>query len=161
MAAGKTVVHYADSWPIVICKIRGSDHSPQMFQETFKEWTAFMQRGRHVLIADMLEGSMGHTAANRAQIAEWVKANDALLRERKQLAHILVFDSAIMRGVVMAVTWLRPPANPQRTAPNMRDALEIALSYLHEASIPIAPTALAVARRLCAHGASRDTSVRH
>src|SRR5687768_10069029 len=101
--AAKTVVHHVESWPVVICKVRGNEHSAEMFDQVFHEWTAFMLRGQHVLIADMLEGTMGHTAANRAQIADWVKANDALLRKRKQLAHILVFDSAILRGIVTAV----------------------------------------------------------
>lgn len=145
--ATTNIVHSLETWPLVVTKIFGTHHDELAMRDAFATWTQCMQRGPHVLIADMTEGNMGHTAAGRARIAEWIKANDALLRGQRQLAHVLVFDSALVRGVVTAVTWLRPPANPQRTARNMDEGLEIAQVYLKAAGISVTPTLVATARR--------------
>lgn len=152
--SAKTIVHHLETWPIVVSTIYGKVHSEETLQEAYDAWTDFMIRGPHVLILDMTQGTAGATAAQRARVAEWLHTNKALLQARRQLAHVLVFDSAIMRGIVTAVFWLHPPANPHFAAANMNKAVDYAVASLQEAGVAIAPQHIAAARRLGAekHG---------
>jgi hypothetical protein len=143
----KTIVHHIDGWPIVVSKIYGDKHTDQTLDEAYAAWTEFMHRGPHVLILDMTEGTAGATAAQRAKVATWLEANDELLRSKRQLAHILVFNSAIVRGIVTAVFWLRPPANPHFAAANLDDAVNIAIARLRAERIPVSAESIGYARR--------------
>lgn len=140
-----SIVHYVDSWPIVVSKIHGKDHSEQALRSAYATWTGLMQRGQHVLILDMTEGNAGSTAAQRARVAEWIAENESLLRTR-QLANVLVFDSVVVRGIVTAVFWLRPPVNAHFAARNLDEAVDYALARLKEAGVGISPERVALAR---------------
>jgi hypothetical protein len=146
--SAKTIVHHLETWPIVVSNIYGKVHSEETLREAYDAWTDFMIRGKHVLILDMTQGNAGATAAQRARVAEWIQQNVALLQARRQLAHVLVFDSAIVRGIVTAVFWLRPPANPHFAAATMNQAVDYAVASLKEAGVAIAPQQIAAARRL-------------
>jgi hypothetical protein len=157
LGMSKTIVTRVDTWPIVVSAIYGKEHSEPMLREAYALWTDLMLRGQHVLIMDMTMGTAGATAAQRARVAAWIEANDALLRAKRQLAHIFVLDSAIMRGVITAVEWLRPPVNPHHTARNVDEAVDQAVMALREEGVPISPALIAEARKA---GARRDDTLR-
>jgi hypothetical protein len=152
----KTIVHHVDSWPIVVSTIHGKEHTEATLDQAYAAWTGFMHKGPHVLILDMTDGTAGASAAQRARVAAWIERNETLLRARKQLAHVLVFDSAIMRGIVTAVFWLRPPANPHYTAQNLDHAVDIAVEVLRQAGITVAAERVAAARRVSARPGGRS-----
>jgi hypothetical protein len=145
--SAQTIVHHLECWPIVVSNIYGKEHSDATLNAAYQAWTSFMHRGPHVLLMDMTEGTAGATAAQRARVATWLEQNDALLRSGRQLAHVLIFDSAVMRGIVTAVFWLRPPANPHFAAATIDAAVDYALDVLEEHGIPISPERIAAARR--------------
>lgn len=151
--AGKTIVTRTDTWPIVVSAIYGKEHSEAMLREAYALWTELMLRGPHVLIMDMTLGTAGATAAQRARVAAWIEANAALLKAKRQLAHIFVCDSAVVRGVITAVEWLRPPVNPHYTTRNLDEAVDQAVTCLRQESIAVPPTLIAAARQA---GAQRD-----
>ena len=142
----RTISHRTDTWPIVVSTIIGKEHSEETLREAYGAWTGYMERGPHVLIMDMTRGTAGATAAQRARVAAWIEQNEPLLRARKQLAHVMVMDSPVMRGIVTAVFWLRPAANPHYTARTLNEAVDIALRCLREAGLRIDPEAVARAR---------------
>lgn len=154
----KTIVHQLENWPIVVSTIYGKEHSEETLRDAYAAWTSFMLRGPHVLILDMTQGTAGATAAQRARVAEWLRENDALLRSKRQLAHALVFDSPVMRGIVTAVFWLRPPANPHYAAKNLEEAVERALTCLQAEGIAIAPEKVRAARQTGARPVPARTS---
>jgi hypothetical protein len=156
--SAKTIVHRTDTWPIAVSVIYGKAHTEETLNEAYRVWTHYMQRGPHVLIVDMTHGNAGATPAQRAKVAAWIGQNEAELKARRQLAHVLVIDSAVVRGIVTAVTWLKPPANPQYPARNMDDAVDYALACLKEAGIAIDPRFAAVARLA---GADKATARSH
>jgi len=141
-----TIIHYLDGWPLVVSRIFGKDHTDKALDEAYSTWTGFMRRGPHVLILDMRDGNAGSTAAQRAKVAEWIEKNEALLRAKRQIAHVLVFDNAIMRGIVTAVFWLRPPANPHYTAKNLDEAVDCAVARLREEGISVSAAQIAAAK---------------
>lgn len=140
-----TIVHHTDHWPIVISQHYGTEHSETTLQEAFDAWVAFMNRGLHVLILDLTHGNAGATAAQRRRMAAWIAQNERLLKSR-QLAHVLVVNSAVVRGIITAVSWIRPPANPQHTAKNMNEAVDLAVLRLREAGIEVDPQVVRAAR---------------
>lgn len=146
--AARTIEHHLDSWPIVVSNIYGQQHSEQALKEAYAGWTSFMHKGPHVLIMDMTAGTAGATAAQRAKVAEWLEENDELLRTKKQLAHIMVVNSAVVRGVITAVFWLRPPANPHHVVSSLDEAVDRAVDILQQASVAITPDRIARARTL-------------
>ena len=145
--AAKTIVHHLESWPIVVSNISGKEHTEDTLRDAYAAWTEFMHRGPHVLILDMTEGNAGSTAAQRARVADWIEANEGLLRAGRQLAHVLIFDSAMVRGIVTAVFWLRPPANPHFTARSIDEAVDIAVARLKAEGIAVTDAQAAAARR--------------
>jgi hypothetical protein len=155
--SGKTIVHHLESWPIVVSNIYGEEHSEETLRDAYASWTEFMVRGPHVLILDMTQGTAGATAAQRARVAAWIEENDALLRGRRQLAHILIFDSAVMRGIVTAVFWLRPPANPHYAARNIDEAVDIAIKCLRQHGVEVSAAKVDAARRA---GSGRHQTLR-
>lgn len=141
--ANKTIVSHSHAWPIAISTIYGTHHSDEMLAEAYAEWSAFMVRGPHVLVVDMTRGNAGATPKQRASMADWVKRNEGDLRARKQLAHVLVVNSAVVRGIITAVAWLKPPANPQYVTASMQDAIDYAMSTLRGAGVEV-PRSLGV-----------------
>jgi hypothetical protein len=146
--AQRTIEHHLSCWPIVVSNIYGQEHSEQDLREAYAAWTSFMHRGPHVLIMDMTAGTAGATAAQRAKVAEWIEANEALLRSQKQLAHIMVVNSAVVRGIITAVFWLRPPANPHHVVASVDEAVDRAASVLQQAGITVPADRIARARLL-------------
>jgi hypothetical protein len=142
----RTIVHRSDTWPVVVSAIFGKEHSEQALNEAYAQWTEFLRRGQHVLIMDMTRGTAGATAAQRARVAAWIEQNQALLKQH-QLAHIMVMDSPIIRGIVTAVAWLRPSASPQLATSTLDEAVDRAVSYLRQAGISVAPELVARARQ--------------
>jgi hypothetical protein len=142
----QTIVHHLECWPIVVSNIYGKEHSEATLNAAYDAWTSFMHRGPHVLILDMTEGTAGATAAQRARVATWMEQNDALLRSGRQLAHVLIVDSAIMRGIVTAVFWLRPPANPHYAASTIDAAVNYAVHVLEERGVSVGAERVAAAR---------------
>lgn len=156
--AAHTLVHYTESWPIAVSCIYGQEHSEEALSAAYATWTEYLLRGPHVLIVDMTQGNAGSTAPQRARTAEWLEQNESLLREGRQLAHVLVFDSALVRGIVTAVFWLRRPVAPHHVAPNRIEAIEIAVSTLAGAGIRVTPAQIELARRAgLTAGLSPDT----
>lgn len=141
-----TILHRTDSWPIAVSAIFGKEHSEQALHDAYAQWSAFLRRGPHVLIMDMTRGTAGATAAQRARVATWISQNQALLKER-QLAHVMVMDSPIIRGIVTAVSWLRPSASPQYATATLEEAVERAAACLAQAGIQVSAEQLARARR--------------
>jgi hypothetical protein len=141
-----TIVHHTDHWPIVISQHYGTEHSETTLQEAHDAWVAFMNRGQHVLILDLTQGNAGATAAQRRRMATWLAQNEALLKSGRQLAHVLVVNSAVVRGIITAVSWIRPPANPEYTAKDLNDAVDLAVRCLSEAGIDVDPQVVRAAR---------------
>jgi hypothetical protein len=94
------------------------------------EWDAYLaqmrrfptRRERYVTLTDA-RGAGTPSAAQRKRAAE-VMAEDAALSKRFNVANALVFESAILRGMVTAITWLTPPPVPMQTFATPRQACE-------------------------------------
>jgi hypothetical protein len=146
----ETIVNHSGAWPIVVVTIHGTVHSDDVLNAAMTEWIDYMARGPHVLIIDLTQGNAGTTAAQRALIARrvggWMKGGNFTSSLRNQLAMILVFDNAIVRGIITAVHWLLPLPSQYVTATNMDQAMEIAVAELAKAGISLTPSRVAEAR---------------
>lgn len=101
---------------------------------TDAEWEAYLtrmrsypeRRTRYVTLTDA-RGAGTPTAAQRKRAAE-VMAEDQAISKRFNVANALVYESAILRGMITAITWITPPPVPMQSFATPR----LALSWLDE-----------------------------
>jgi DNA-binding transcriptional regulator YbjK len=84
--------------------------------------------GRKVAIIDLLTAVAPPASQRRAQAA-WIERNEALLRQNFT-ATAIVTDSALIRGVVTAIFWVRPLPYPTQVVEGMEAAREWLAPYL-------------------------------
>jgi len=141
-----TIINRTESWPIVVANIYGSSHSEQALDEAYTSWLKLMNRGRHVLILDITRGNIASTAKDRARAADWVTKHEVQMKSR-QLANVLVATSAVERGLITAVFWIKPPAIPTHIVSSIDEAVDRAVLCLHSAGVPVSDEAIAIARQ--------------
>ncbi|MBX3246854.1 MAG: hypothetical protein KF901_06715 [Myxococcales bacterium] len=101
------------AFPLVVVTL------PKVWTET--EWDTYLaqmrrfpaRRRAYVTLTDA-RGAGTPSAAQRRRAAE-VMAEDAETSRAYNVANALVFDSAILRGMVTAITWLTPPPVPMQS----------------------------------------------
>jgi len=89
-----------------------SDAELAVFLEELEQ--VFAIPGRKVCVIDLTQARPG-TALQRQQQAAWISKHEAALA-RGFAAAAIVTDSAIIRGTVTAVFWIRPLPFPTRMA---------------------------------------------
>ena len=96
---------------------------------TDDEWERYLtqmrsypsRRERYVTLTDA-RGAGTPTAAQRRRAAE-VMAEDQALSKRFNVANALVYDSALLRGMITAITWITPPPVPMQSFATPEPAL--------------------------------------
>ena len=76
--------------------------------------------GRKLCIFDLSKATTG-TARQRQLQGEWIKRNEQALK-REFAAAAIVTDSAIIRGAVTAIFWVRPLPFPTRIVATLESA---------------------------------------
>lgn len=112
---------------------------------TDAEWEAYLtrmrsypgRRTRYVTLTDA-RGAGTPTAAQRKRAAE-VMAEDQAISKRFNVANALVYESAILRGMITAITWITPPPVPMQSFATPW----LALSWLDEQLITSGDESLA------------------
>ena len=88
---------------------------------TDAEWEAYLtrmrsypERRKHYVTLTDARGAGTPTAAQRKRAAE-VMAEDQAISKRFNVANALVYESAILRGMITAITWITPPPAPMQS----------------------------------------------
>jgi hypothetical protein len=79
-----------------------------------------------------LRGATNASARQRKRQARWIRDNVEVL-ERDVSAAVIVTDSAIMRGIVTAIFWIRPLPCPTQIEPTLVRGLAWIRPFLEEA----------------------------
>jgi hypothetical protein len=93
------------------------------------------ERRRVVAIVD-LRRAAGMDARQRRQQSDWMQATEQLQRE-VIAGMVCVFSSALIRGVMTALIWLRPPVVVQVNVGTVDDALTWAIDRCDLEGIPV------------------------
>lgn len=117
------MVQFDDSlWPLLVVKFVGTT-SDQEFEAYLTRMTGYLQRGdKHICIYDSTEMKDSPLVHRQKQL-EWLKANDALLRQW-MIGTGFVITSPIIRLAMNVISQLNKPPCPQTATPTMQAALE-------------------------------------
>jgi hypothetical protein len=127
-------------YPLVVVRI-GSSYTGAEWGGMLRELIEVIRRGPFGALADTRNAQMPNAVQRRSFIDMYEK-NDRLTRE-----HFLVLgavgDSTILRGVITALNWVRPPPHPVRVFAKFDVAEAWVLGQLPESvrqQVPLAPT---------------------
>jgi hypothetical protein len=100
-------------------------------------WRSTPLGTRSFMITDLSRVEQASPASQRKQAADFMEKN-ATLQRKATAGGAIVVASALMRGVITAVFWLRPPPMPSVIVPSREEALLRGLEAL-EAEMPVLP----------------------
>jgi hypothetical protein len=120
-------------WPVVVYRLRGV-MSDEQCQEVIDRSNAFLARPeRYVSIADLRHAGIV-PASQRRVLAEWLRDQQPVFRERL-MAHATLLTSASTRLMVSAICYMKPLPMPHITVPHMEGALPFVLGKLREVGL--------------------------
>jgi hypothetical protein len=90
------------------------------------------------LLVDLSRSKEGTPASQRKYAAEFAGRLEAL-QKRTVLGSAIVLTSAVMRGVITAVFWLRPPTVPTKIVATREEALACAVGLLEAHLVGLPP----------------------
>jgi uncharacterized protein YejL (UPF0352 family) len=121
---------YVDRETLPLLRLRYvGDYSDGELTEFLRKLEAVLTLpGRKVCVIDLSEATAG-TATQRQMQASWIAKQEKVLA-REFAAAAIVTDSAIIRGTVTAVFWIRPLPFPTRVTATVNSAEEWLKPYL-------------------------------
>jgi hypothetical protein len=94
--------------------------------------------GQKACLIDLRRAQPG-SAKQRQMQGQWISDNEAVL-QRDFVATALVADSAIIRGTITAVFWIRPLPMPSQVVATVEAAMAWLEPYLAELERPARPS---------------------
>jgi hypothetical protein len=102
---------FTDSkWPIVICEPIGVSTDGDIDEYIRTNEQAVARHEPHFVIVDARQGE-SMAAVHRRRVADWVTQNEPALRAYR-VGLAFVSESALLRGVLTAIYWVRRPPYP-------------------------------------------------
>jgi hypothetical protein len=120
--------------PVLRLTYAGSYSDTELLQFLSEVDTALKVPGQKVGLIDLTDAKPGSARQRRLQ-ADWIRENEALL-VRDVVAAALVTDSAVIRGTVTAVFWIRPLPMPSKIVATLQEAEKWLHSYLEKLPTP-------------------------
>jgi hypothetical protein len=106
--------------PILRLRYAGTYSDAELLQFLSEVDAVLKVPGRKVGLIDLTDAKPGGAKQRRMQ-GDWIRENEELLA-REVIAAVVVTDSAIIRGTVTAVFWIRPLPMPTHVAATLADA---------------------------------------
>lgn len=130
------MVSYDDSlWPLLVVKFTGTT-SDQEFEAYLERMSTYLNRGeKWVCIYDSTEMKDSPLTHRQRQL-EWLKENDALLRQR-MIGTGFIVTSPVIRLAMSVINQLNKPPCPSSAVSNMKAALEWAAERFKQENLMI------------------------
>jgi hypothetical protein len=81
-----------------------------------------IRRGRFIALSDARYAN--HEADQRRLWADWTAELNRMDTPGHSIATVILLDSALLRGALVALNWITPPRAPQHVVGTDREALE-------------------------------------
>jgi len=156
--AENDAISFDDStWPIIVgtCPAKMSDGSVAPLGAFFEKVHARKEPFCTIIDSRLLKTMP--SAKWRKDITRW--ATDPRVEadtHRYNVATAIVMESALARGVFVALGWLRKPASPTHAVSSMIEAMQWCGELLARAGVPLGPKARAFHDALIAEAAARQ-----
>jgi hypothetical protein len=135
-----------DDWPIVLTEFPEDRVSDAALQAMFRHLEELMgeaeaAREKLFLITDLTRMNHIAPASQRKYASEWIQRT-ALLARTATVGGAQVTPSSILRGLVTAIFWLKPPPTPAIFVATREEAIVRGIEMLTSANAPLSPRVL-------------------
>jgi len=120
----------ASQWPILIIRHDDKTNTEEQNLEFLKVFSEFVKsnKERYALVADL--ASAENTKSNDRRLLSKSMSQNKELNKKYRACAAIVFDSAVTRGALMALTWIFKPPYPTQTFKTVDDAIAWAKEQL-------------------------------
>lgn len=108
-------------WPVVVLHVPSGAHSDEAIRDVLREYKDMVltRRVPFVMINDLRSAS-GVTQKQRAEMSDFLEGEHEVASYCRGAA--LVFESALLRGMLTAILWVSKPVYPTRVFRTVEDA---------------------------------------
>ena len=98
------------------------------------------RRQKFASLVDCRGMTMAHTAYQRRRITEWFTEPELQRLAPHAIAVVVLFRSAVIRGALTAVNWIKPPPAPVKAFGSVADSAPWVRERFAEESIRVTPS---------------------
>ncbi len=109
-------------WPLLILNHSGSyqEEQTELFLKTFNDFV-MNNTERYALVADLSHRT--NSSSNERRLMSRSMSKNKKLNIKYRVCTAMVFDSAVMRGALQAITWINKPPYPTKAFKNLEEAI--------------------------------------
>ena len=129
------------AWPLVYVRYPSNglkDEGLEVFLERVMSY--LRRRDRFACLIDCRGMTMAHTANQRRRIAEWLAEPELQRLSPHAIAMAVLFRSALIRGALTAVNWIKPPPAPVKAFGSVAESAPWLRQRFTEESIGVTPS---------------------
>lgn len=129
------------AWPIAYVRYPSNgldDEGLEVFLDRILSY--LRRREKFACLVDCRGMTMAHTANQRRRIAEWLAGPELQQLSPHAIAIAVLFKSALIRGALTAVNWIKPPPAPVKAFGSVADASPWVKQRLDEESVTLTPS---------------------
>jgi hypothetical protein len=128
------------AWPLVYVRYPSNgldDEGLEVFLERVMSY--LRRRDKFACLIDCRGMTMAHTANQRRRITNWFEEPELQRLSPNAIAMAVLFRSALIRGALTAVNWIKPPPAPVKAFGSVAESAPWLRQRLTEESISLTP----------------------
>jgi hypothetical protein len=111
------------AWPLVYVRYPSNGLNDQGLEVFLERVMSYLRRrDRFACLIDCRGMTIAHTANQRRRIAEWLAEPELQRLSPHAIAIAVLFRSALIRGALTAVNWIKPPPAPVKAFGSVADS---------------------------------------
>ena len=111
------------AWPLVYVRYPSNGLNDQGLEVFLERVMSYLRRrDRFACLIDCRGMTIAHTANQRRRIAEWLAEPELQRLSPHAIAIAVLFRSALIRGALTAVNWIKPPPAPVKAVGSVADS---------------------------------------
>jgi len=128
------------AWPLIYVRYPSNGLDDEGLEVLFERMMSYLRRReKFACLIDCRGMTMAHTANQRRRIAEWLAEPELERLSPHATAIAVLFRSAVIRGALTAVNWIRPPPAPVMAFGSVADSAPWLRERFAEEDIHVTP----------------------
>jgi hypothetical protein len=129
------------AWPLLYVGYPSNGLTNEGLEVLLDRMMSYLRRRqKFAALVDCRGMTMAHTAHQRRRIAEWFAEPELERLAPHAIAIVVLFRSAVIRGALTAVNWIKPPPAPVKAFRSVADSAPWVRERLAEESIRVTPS---------------------
>ena len=128
------------AWPLLYVRYPSNGLTNEGLEVLLDRMMSYLRRRQQfAALVDCRGMTMAHTAHQRRRIAEWFVEPELERLAPHAIAIVVLFRSAVIRGALTAVNWIKPPPAPVKAFGSVADSAPWVRERFAEESIRVTP----------------------